>query len=71
MKKYVFYGGKKFCYQWLYAVKTREILEKFKKLNSALREYQKNASLMEKTKKYIDEVLRLEKLNFDGVIYSI
>lgn len=68
MKKYVFYGGEKLCFQWMYAMKTKEIVDKIKQLNTALRAFQKNASLMEKTRKYIDDVLRLEKINFDGII---
>lgn len=68
MKMYVFYGGNKFCHKWIYAEKTKEIIDKIKELNAALRAFQKNASLMEKTKKYIDDVLRLEKVNFDGVV---
>lgn len=68
MKKYVFHGGNKFCYQWIYAEKTKEIVDKVKGLNCSLRAFQKNASLMDKTRKYIDDVLRLEKVNFDGVV---
>jgi len=61
-------GEQKFCYQWIYALKTKEIVEKIKELNTFLRMFQKNNLTQEKTTKFIDDVLILEKNNFDNVV---
>lgn len=68
MKNYVFFGAEKVCYQWIYAKKTKEIVDKIKDLNTFLRTFQKNSALLEKTKKFIDDILLLEKTNFDNVL---
>jgi len=68
MKNYVFFGGEKFCYQWIYAYKTKEIVEKIKELNNLLRKFQKNSDIKSNTKKYIDEILYLEKINFENIV---
>lgn len=68
MKNYVFYGGERICCQWIYAKTTKEIVDKIKELNTFLRNFQKNSSLTEKTKKFIDDILLLEKTNFENVV---
>ncbi len=68
MKNYVFLGAQKFCYQWIYAIKTKNLVDKIKELNSSLRDFQKNFLTQEKTIKFIDDLLLLEKLNFYNVI---
>jgi len=67
MKNYVFYGGERIC-KWIYAKTTKEIVDKIKELNTFLRNFQKNSSLMGKTKKFIDDILLLEKKNFENVV---
>ena len=59
--------NKKKCYQWVYATKTKEIVDKIKELNLFLRNMQKESSC-NNIKFHIDEILKLEKINFNIVI---
>jgi hypothetical protein len=68
MKNNVFFGAEKVCYQWIYAKKTKEIVERIKYLNTFLRTFQKNSALLAKTKQFIDEIMQLEKTYFDNVL---
>lgn len=68
MKNDILFGGERHCYQWMYARKTKEIVDKVKVLNLNLRTIQKEAGCLLQTKDYIDQVLNLEKLNFDNII---
>lgn len=68
IKNNTYFGDEKLCYQWIYAKKTKEIVDKIKMLNTFLRNFQKQSNLLDKTKKFIDEILSLEKTNFKNVV---
>lgn len=68
MKNDIVYGAEKHCYQWMYAQKTKDIVDKIKVLNLNLRNIQKEGKCLDQTKSLIDEILFLEKINFNNIM---
>ena len=67
-KNDIFIKKERKCYQWVYAQKTKEIVDKIRDLNVYLRRFQKEGNYSEDLNNFIEEVLNLEKINFNLLI---